>query len=183
MKIYAFIGVIGSGKDYYATHRLEELNRLGYKGIHINFADAVRKMVWKIFGFEPKDNKEYELFKKTSIEVNLNREENPVITGREFMQKLGTDCIRTSNPDFWANEWKKKIDEISYNYDFVVVSDCRFENEAKIIMENFDSKFIFCNYNSERYELNDHESEIFAQDFLEYDDYTDITSDIKRLIL
>jgi len=183
MKIYAFIGVVGSGKDFYTNQKITELTKLGYRCKHMNFADTVRNEIWHIFGFKPKDDAEYDLFKKTSIEVNLNRHNNPIITGREFMERFGTDFVRKYDKEFWIKAWAKKVKEIENDYDVILISDCRYDNEVKYLLENFNATFMYCNYISDRYEIRETKPEKFAQRFLNLDDKTDITQKLKEILI
>jgi len=179
MKIYAFIGVIGSGKDFYAKKKMTGLEQEGLEVAHVNFADAIREMTWNIFQFRPENEEEYEKFKKSKIQVCMKN--NPTITGRRFMQAFATDFFRDIDPLFWIKAWDRQVERCCS--DCVVVSDCRFENEAQWLLRHHDVRFIFCNYKSKRYEINDHVSEKFAQLFLEEQDQTDITEKIKRRFL
>ena len=49
MKIRAYIGVIGAGKDYRCSKECTH---------KVSFADELRKDVWKILGWEPKTDEE-----------------------------------------------------------------------------------------------------------------------------
>lgn len=50
---------------------------------------------------------------------------------RRLLQLLGTDCVRTIDPDFWVRAMVKEIEESGA--DRVVISDVRFPNEGELI--------------------------------------------------
>ena len=49
-------------------------------------------------------------------------------TPRELLQYIGTDVMRSIDPDCWINVVKNYVETYS-NYDFILISDGRFENE------------------------------------------------------
>ena len=111
MKLRVYIGVIGSGKDYKAQQECDTV---------LNFADAVRKDIWKLIGWEPKTSEEYEIFKKTEFFGNSLdlKGHNISFTGRDLLQRYGTDIRREEYPDYWANrliEILKLYNSNSYN--------------------------------------------------------------------
>jgi hypothetical protein len=53
------------------------------------------------------------------------------MTGREFMQILGTDVFRSIDQDCWAKATIKRISE--ENPDFAIISDARFPNEIEFV--------------------------------------------------
>lgn len=57
---------------------------------------------------------------------------------RRIMQTFGTDAIRTIDDGFWINQWDETVDRILYHSDNprIVVSDCRFPNEALAIRDH-----------------------------------------------
>ncbi len=186
-QIYAFVGVIGSGKDYQANLKAQEL------GCKIfDFSEGVREVTFGFLGYAPESRDSYEKFKKKKFQFQFNEEDRMCrydVTGRKFLQNVGT-ILRKHDPDFWANYcYKKAIDYIAVGGDNLVFSAVRYLNEAQIIMDvatNFHCQlhFILTDFHSERYELNDHESELFAQYFVRngYLDQEDITKPVVRLL-
>lgn len=51
--------------------------------------------------------------------------------GRELLQKLGTDIIRTREPDFWVDTVKRLVKALRNDFDYVIIDDCRFPNELE----------------------------------------------------
>lgn len=50
---------------------------------------------------------------------------------RRLLQKLGTDCIRSIDPDFWVKAMVQEIEESGA--DRIVIPDVRFPNEGELI--------------------------------------------------
>lgn len=50
---------------------------------------------------------------------------------RRLLQVLGTDCVRAEQEDFWIRAAFKQIEDFNDNY---VFDDCRFPNEAEMIL-------------------------------------------------
>jgi len=160
-KIVCFIGVQGSGKDY----RCKKLIKQGLK--QINFADALRDITWDALGWQPGIDADYERFKDLNIELktNYNRVINS-LTGRQFLQNLGTEAIRSRFPDFWVDLWRQKVLKV-FPDNNICCSDLRFINELQTAYGFNKSIFIFCNYKTIRYKADDlHESERLAQRIL-----------------
>lgn len=160
VKIYGFIGVVGSGKGY----NCEKLKEQGF--IQIDFADCLRNMAWKMLDWQPQNTREYDDFKKGLIKIpNYGK-----IDGRAMLQKLGS-MMRELDKDFWVKAWKKSVDRaVSMGYKNICVSDVRYENEIEALKSlGWKSvvKIQFCDYHSDRYrnDLN-HESEFLAQKLL-----------------
>jgi len=56
------------------------------------------------------------------------------MSGREILQKVGTDLFRKQiHPDFWVMALLPRLREALSNDRKVVVSDCRFPNEADAV--------------------------------------------------
>lgn len=187
MKITVFMGVCGSGKNFYADKFFKTCDKPTY----ISFSEPIRQMTWGILNWKPKDDKEYEKFKeeyKISVRTEEDKELN-FITGRKILQLIGTDVLRNMyRDDIWAEIWgenaKKIINEGKHTD--IVAYDCRYENEVRKILEiseyyNCDVQFIFCDYRSERYMILEHESEKMAVSLIgKFKDQDDITLYIKN---
>jgi len=187
-KLICYVGVMGSGKDFNAKKYIEE----NPKTKHINFADELREMAWDILGWRPNKNEEYDAFKRTDFKDCGELRSDLSFTGREFLQRLGTEALRKRDPNFWVKCWVKKVQEaLNDGYD-VVCSDCRFDNELRFAIGiNYSANlstpaspyFVFCNYISDRYDsINTHESEKFAQTLLKdgFNDGEEITIEYLR---
>lgn len=170
-EIRAFIGVIGSGKDYQCSI----LEGQGFT--KVGFSDGVRGLTWKFLNWEPSNDFEYELFK--SKEYDFLGEK---LLGREILQKVGT-VMRDFNKDLWATYLYNRLTDLSEKGVVnICVSDCRYVNEVEALIKfsrenKFELRINFCNFKSPRYELNDHESESMARSILDmgYQHLDDIT--------
>ena len=146
--LIGLMGNIGSGKSTVA----EMLSKNHFK--ELTFSEPL-KTIAEIFGF-PHDD----LYGTQENKIKVNKELG--ISAREFMQKFGTDICRNAIPEImpnlkigdsvWVNYLEKKlwdnscmcIPENAYDKDNfkctcggvnIVVSDCRFLNEANLIRE------------------------------------------------
>lgn len=127
-QIVGFIGYMGAGKDTAAKALLD----LGGWS-QINFADEVKAMLYDLNPYigDPDDGE------PTSLQAVINmwgwddaKREIPAV--RTMLQRLGTECLRARDPDFWLNAWKKKAHHTEQN---IVATDVRFENEADAIRD------------------------------------------------
>lgn len=159
LKIKAFIGVAGSGKDFYANKCDERLA----------FADGVRADVWKILGWAPKNPAEYEEFKVTKFNLPGGGE----CFGRTFLTNYGTDIRRAESVDYWADRLIDTLQTRLTDDITIGISDCRFKNEVDALIDfayeyGADVTFVHANFKSDRYDTSiEHESEHFAQKFAE----------------
>ena len=151
-KIIAFCGVIGSGKDYEANKYIDQEYKL------INFADALKKILFKTLKIKNIDHQKYELFKDSHWNsVGMF----PSVTGRDLLQ-LGNHVRHIIDEDIWVNAWEKLIQ----NESLIVTSDCRYLNEAKRII-TLGGEIFFCNYKSLKYNSKTNfESERLSQELL-----------------
>ena len=123
-KIIGIVGKIGSGKTALADF-LKEM----YEYSEIAFSDPIKEIAM-VFGFE-----ERQVF--GSQEDKLELHEFWGISGREFLQKFGTDIgrdvlgkIMPTLQDPWVNIVRQRLQKAD---GLIVVSDVRFLDEAKII--------------------------------------------------
>jgi hypothetical protein len=181
-QIISHIGVIGSGKDFYSNNLVIEKDF-----IHHKFANSVVEAAWKLLKYIPVDSLEYEKFKESTFEC---KELGIKFTGRDLLIRVGNDMGRDLfGKEFWIERVVDKMKKQLYNN--FVFSDTRYLNEAKALIKfaedyNYEVKFIFCNFKSERFNKNIFsESEFLAQCLLEKgcSDKEDITNIIKNLII
>ena len=185
IEILAFNGVIGSGK----TFQTEIFKEQGY--ININFADELKEMVWKLIGWKPKNEEEYTQFKNTHFInelanltiLNKSIDSHIKFTGRDILERYGQQ-IRNHNPDFFCDILKNKLVKLNWQdkrIDYkVVISDVRYINEAAMLLYEFNTKLLFCNFKSNRYDSdNNHESQLMSKYFIEqkFKNFQQITYD------
>lgn len=164
-KIFVFIGVIGSGKDYMANQYIQK-----YGAVKTDFADPLREDIWKLLDWTPYTDEEYDLFKRSEFHNDLGIK----FTGRDLLLKYGTEIRRAEDPNHWCKQTIREIERLFlYGFPAVVITDCRFTNEVSYLkkaanMLECDIEFIFCNYPSDRYDNKvDHESEKLAQNMVD----------------
>ena len=135
MKIKAYIGVIGSGKDYRCK------NECTHK---VSFADGVREDVWKILGWEPKTEKEYEAFKTTLFYltglravIGYSQDNILQVTGREILQNYGSLMKELHGEDYWAVRILPALEDLQSNSTEIIIgiTDCRYKPEIEALLE------------------------------------------------
>jgi dephospho-CoA kinase len=126
-------GKIGSGKSIIC----DEFKDVGF--IEDNFANSL-KQIGEIIGFE-----HYQLYGTQEQKLEINNKWN--ISGREFMQKFGTELCRNQlkqiipnmkfddNNTIWVQIIKNKINN-EYKNKNIIIGDCRFLDESKLIKDN-----------------------------------------------
>ena len=105
------------GKDTAAQILKEYLEQCGKRVLIIHYADLLKWLCTKFFGWDG------------------NKDE----AGRTILQHVGTDTVRKQNPDYWVNFVVQFLKMFSADWDFVLIPDCRFPNEAERMIENFDT--------------------------------------------
>jgi len=179
-KIFAFIGVIGSGKDYQVKLKSETDD---YK--IFDFSDGVREFTWGFLGYRPNTNKDYSKFKAgTNVLIfsEDDEEQKFIIPGRRFLENVGS-TMRKYDSDFWAKYCINSANNCYlHGVRNFIFNSVRYPNEAKFVINfakkiNADLNFIFTNYKSNRYEIRRNESEYFAQKLLKegFDDLDNVT--------
>lgn len=121
--LIAFIGLSRSGKDTAAAALVNQGWEL------IKFADGLKTMLRAYFGFMGAGPREIERL----IEGDMKEWPTHMLSGkttRWAMQSLGTEWGRELiGHDIWVNAALAHASQ----FDKVVISDCRFPNEAKAI--------------------------------------------------
>ena len=171
MKIRVYIGCIGSGKDYRAKRDCD---------VQLAFADSLREDVWKILGWKPKTEEEYENFKQSlCCHVNFSNSRTSVefptkITGRIILQNYAELQKVLHSPNYWIYRTLDSLENLHKHRteDMVVgITDCRFPNEISALIQfandlNCDLEFVHCDYESSKYDrISEHKSEMLAQKF------------------
>lgn len=141
MIVVALTGLAGAGKDSVADILVRD-----HGFVKMSFADPLKRMVQTldpIVGyydescciecgpphFEPvylTDLYDNYLFDDEDIKDSEYGDEV-----RRLWQRFGTDVMRAEDPNYWVNKAQRAI--LDSGYDKVVLSDCRFPNEADMI--------------------------------------------------
>lgn len=122
-------GPAQSGKDTLASVLVND-----YGWTRIAFADPLKEMALAIDPWIP-DPVDPLLWYRLSDLVNqvgweLSKKHYPEV--RRFLQKLGTDAVRTHTPDYWVDIAVQRATEAGTS---VVFTDARFPNECQAIRE------------------------------------------------
>ena len=163
MEIRVYIGVIGSGKNYTAEKECD---------VRLSFADKLREDIWRLLNWEPDNEEEYNKFKEATFSSNDLK--FFYSTGRIIMCRYA-DLVKEENPNYFTDHLIKRLKEKLLDStcwdDTIGITDCRFPEEVKALLQfekdNFIRvTFVHCNFKSERYCNNsDHNSEKMAQQF------------------
>ena len=190
-KVYGFVGVTGSGKDYQAG-LLKDLDEAsGRFCLSGDFSEGIRQTVLSFLTpncetqqFIDPESKEYREWKNLEFEVPI-----PVlcaetgtlktkITGRNLLQNVGEGMKAVCGKSVWANWTSDRIlqrwlalPEIDRQQADVVFGSIRFDYEAEQVFKvasfmNKPVEIYMCDYHSQFYKILDHESEKFAKYFL-----------------
>ena len=122
MKVIVISGKAGSGKTFVAE-RLKDYIESNYdlKGYIINFGDPLKMVCQKVYGWDGSKGP----------------------TGRELLQRVGTDIAQANNKLVWVNIVFNIIEALRGQFDFVIIGDARFVHEVEqtythFIMKNDD---------------------------------------------
>lgn len=188
-KVFGFVGVSGSGKDYNVS-LLRELDAASKRRILTgDFSEGIRQTVMSIFlphgemvAIDP-ESKVYRDWKGSEFKIPLpvSVSEEPyvsVITGREILQNVGEGLKTLCGEGIWANwtsnyllrQWLA-LPEVEKIRADVVFGSIRFDCEAEEVFRvaSIMGKTVeirFCDFRSPYYKVNDHKSEEFAKYFL-----------------
>lgn len=129
MKLIAFTGHAGSGKDEAAKVLIEGL---GFQ--RIAFADPMRTALYAlnpIIGYRAMSGSLLDL-KEAVDSLGWDEAKRRYVEVRELLQRFGTEVGRQQfGQDFWV---KLAMDNASM-FQRVVITDCRFPNEAQAVLK------------------------------------------------
>lgn len=119
MKVILISGKSGSGKDTLANFLEEQYKKRNKKVLIIHFADMVKEFAKLYYNWDGvKDEK-----------------------GRTLLQHLGTDTIRATYPNYWAELVGKFLNAVKDDFDVALIPDLRFLNEYKIVKKYNKASF------------------------------------------
>lgn len=112
-------GKAGSGKDTVAQYMKELLEKHNKNVLVIHYGDAVKWVLREFFNWDGKKD----------------------AVGRTLLQRIGTDVVRATYPNFWTGivvGLLKSFEPYS-DFDVALVPDARFPNEVDIALENLQN--------------------------------------------
>lgn len=127
----AFGGQAGMGKDTAADILKELLDNRGFKTYRTSFAEGVKFIFCNTFGVE---RSTMEFTKRNSTPM-----ENFEVTTRQALQKIG-DGFREIKKTVWIEQLLERVNQIKTDKTnktetITLISDLRYENEAKVLKE------------------------------------------------
>lgn len=153
MKIIGLAGKARAGKDTAAGFILEWCKEHDLKAERLALADPLKVSVAAAFGIAPDAALDFCDWLKqpgryviaAQLEGHQNtRSEDPQqrVSGREFLQRYGTESHRdVFGSDFWVEVAERDLAAREcLGVDVVVITDCRFPNEASMVNEQRDGE-------------------------------------------
>lgn len=193
VEIYAFVGVIGSGKSHRLEQMKKEYNGYGQVVITADFSDGIRDLTRQIFGYSSEfggvNSEEYRDWKNNVVcefsEITPHGVIENKMKGRDILCRIGEGVKNVAGVDVWARYTTVRIynqvcrqqfrSDVCVNGVRVLIGSVRFKSEVQSIfqlyrdlMDNAQLEpqihFIFCDYHSSSYDATSHHiSEAFAQ--------------------
>ena len=105
------------GKDTAGAMMAEYLESKGKKVLITHFADLVKYVCTKFFGW------------------NGDKDE----AGRTLLQHIGTDVVGDKQPEYWANFIVDILKFFENEWDYVLIPDCRYPWEVSTMEDNFET--------------------------------------------
>jgi dephospho-CoA kinase len=123
MVIIGIHGKARSGKTTAANYLIEH-----YGFMRMSFGDTLKEAVNLIFNIPM---------------TELYSDKKDAFT-RDVLQKLGTDCCRTLDPDVWVKSVGRRLDELhKYKPNAkIVIDDIRFPNEFELLKEHWSNAVV-----------------------------------------
>lgn len=121
--IFGIAGVARCGKDTLGKYLMQKLQKNGFPCLTISFASALKH--------------DLDDFLKDKLNISAfteNNAEKDII--RPILVSYGTDVCRKLDQDYWIKKIEKKVKSSINNKIIVVITDVRYENEAKWIKQN-----------------------------------------------
>lgn len=207
-KIYGFVGVSGSGKDY-QVGLLKDLDDASKRPILAgDFSEGIRQTVMQLLlpygemDYIDPESQVYRDWKNLEFDVPIpvSYGDNMLtsrITGRQILQNVGEGLKELCGKGVWANWTANRIlqrwlqlPEIEKIKADVVFGSIRFDYEAEQVFKiasimHKTVEIYMCDYHSQYYRVLDHESEKFARYFLGlgYKDGQNITNAVYQKIM
>lgn len=143
MKIIGLTGRARAGKDTACGYILEWAHENGLSAERVAFADPLKMSVAALFDAPMEYAIEWCDALKHNGEITVSvtapdgARETEVYSGRELLQRYGTEAHRhVFGDDFWVEVTERKLAERAGLLDLVVITDARFDNEARMVRKH-----------------------------------------------
>lgn len=134
-QLIALTGPAGSGKDITAAKMMQQIIHRNPRVIirTLSFADPIKAAVSMILDCDVSDFEQRD-FKET----NLIDSHDLMASPRQMMQLLGDEWGRQLiDPEIWIKLATHKLNQFKmFNVDFVFITDLRYDNEHKFVLNN-----------------------------------------------
>ena len=153
VEIYAFVGVIGSGKSYRLERMKEKYNGDGQVVITADFSDGIRELTRQIFGYSAEfgnvNSEEYRDWKDNVVcefsEITPNGVVENKMRGRDILRRIGEGVKDVAGVGVWARYTKARIydqvckqsfrSDVRVNGVRVLIGSVRFKEEVQSIFQ------------------------------------------------
>lgn len=105
--IISLSGSAQHGKDSSVDIIQRKLELMDKRCLHVAYGNYLKFICEKYYGWNGKKDE----------------------SGRTTLQKIGTDKIRKNKATFWVDAVIDFIDVVREDYDYILISDCRFPDE------------------------------------------------------
>ncbi len=161
-------GKARSGKDTTSNILYGYLTDLGRNCVTIAYADFLKEILGKCFNLSSEHL--YGSLKEEPIDYLPIRTRSGKITNhnwttRKLLQFLGTDVMRTIDPDCWINVVKNFVKN-NHDYDDIIITDGRFINEIDWVLQEGGIHIHVIRDNKDFSSGNDHASETSLDDYI-----------------
>lgn len=112
-KFICISGPAQSGKDTSAAILRDAFEKRGVSTLIIHYADLLKFICRVLFDWNGEKDTD----------------------GRTLLQRVGTDCVRRQNPNYWVDFVVNLIKMFPDHWDYVIVPDTRFPNEIERVKE------------------------------------------------
>ena len=151
-----------SGKDTSAIILKQLFLDMGETCVGIAYADFLKEILGKCFNLNY--NHLYGSLKEDSLDhlpirTRSGKTTNHNWTTRKLLQFLGTDVMRTIDPDCWVNVVKNFVNTSSSKYDNIIITDARFFNEIDWVLQKGGTHIHIRRQNSDYVGGTEHSSE------------------------
>lgn len=115
MRVITISGKAEAGKDTAAKLLKDQLEDRGYSVLICHYADLLKYICKQFFDWNGKKDE----------------------VGRTLLQKVGTEGVRTKDPDYWVKFIVDILKFFPNDWDYILIPDTRFPNEVDFIKKEF----------------------------------------------